>query len=178
MIKGVLADHPLRYSLTAELHARPFAELGVPGRALSLAIKQTSAAAERDADADCAHLIAFIDRHGGAHPAPDASHYSADFGRFRLKWERHTEFVSYTLYEEGPVGTLFEAALCRHFPDDWLAAAPGAVIAAIQIEVVEAGDLGAAEALLVQRLMPELSAESLSCARVLDSTVFWAQSAM
>ena len=168
MIKGVLADHPLRYPLTGELHARPFAELGVPGRALFLAIKQTGAAAERDADIDRAYLIAFIDRHGGTHPAPDASHYSADFGRFHLKWERHTEFVSYTLYEEGPVETLFEAALVRHFPDEWLAEAPGAVIAAIQIETVEAADLDAAEILLEQQLMPEMSAESLSTARVLD----------
>ncbi len=158
MIKGILADHPLRYPLTGELHARPFVELGSPGRALFLAIKQTSAAAERDAEVDRAHLTAFIDRHGGTHPAPNASHYSADFGRFRLKWERHTEFVSYTLYEAGPVETLFEAALARHFPDEWLAAAPGAVIAAIQIEVVEAAGLEAAEAFLDQRLMPEMSA--------------------
>ncbi len=27
MINGVLADHPLRYPLTNELHARPFAVL-------------------------------------------------------------------------------------------------------------------------------------------------------
>ena len=172
MIKGALADHPLRYPLTGELHARPFAELGAPGRALFLAIKQTGAAAERDANTDRAHLTAFIDRHGGTHPAPDANHYSADFGRFRLKWERHTEFVSYTLYEEGPVGTLFQAALARYFPDDWLAAAPGAVIAAIQIEVIEAGDLAAAETLLEQRLRPELSTESLSTARVLDGNAW------
>ncbi|HUS55089.1 MAG TPA: DUF3422 domain-containing protein [Thermohalobaculum sp.] len=168
MIKGILADHPLRYPLTGELHARPFVELGAPGRALFLAIKQTNAAAERDADVDRAHLTAFIDRHGGPHPAPGASHYSADFGRFRLKWERHTEFVSYTLYEDGPAATLFDAALARHLPDDWLAAAAGATIAAIQIEIVEAADLDAAETLLEQRLMPELSGESLSCARVLD----------
>ncbi len=172
MIKGVITDHPLRYPLTGELHARPFAELGAPGRALFLAIKQTGAAAERDANTDRAHLTAFIDRHGGTHPAPDANHYSADFGRFRLKWERHTEFVSYTLYEEGPVGTLFQAALARYFPDDWLAAAPGAVIAAIQIEVIEAGDLAAAETLLEQRLRPELSTESLSTARVLDGNAW------
>ncbi len=101
MIKGVLADHELRYPLTDELHARPFARLDAPGRAVFLAIMPPSAAAERDPARDRAHLTAFINRQGGAHPAPDASHHSADFGRFRLKWERHTEFVSYTIYEEG-----------------------------------------------------------------------------
>jgi uncharacterized membrane-anchored protein len=172
MIKGVLADHDLRYALTNELHARPFAVLGAPGRAVFLAIKQPDAAAERDPAADRAHLTAFIDRHGGAHPAPDASHHSADFGRFRLKWERHTEFVSYTLCEEGAADQLFQAGLqsglARQFPDDWLAAAPGVVIAAIEAEVVRAEGLEAAEALLQQRLLPALSGESLTCSRVLD----------
>ena len=168
MIKTALADHPLRYPLTNELHARPFAVLGAPGRAVFLAIMQPSGAAERDPAADRAHLTAFIDRHGGTHPAPEASHYSADFGRFRLKWERHTEFVSYTLYEEGPVGALFQAGLAQQFPEDWLAAAPGVVIAAVQVEAIGAEDLAAAENLLEQQLLPELSGESLTCARVLD----------
>ncbi|MEE8453312.1 MAG: DUF3422 domain-containing protein, partial [Limibaculum sp.] len=168
MIKGVLADHELRYALTNELHARPFAVLGAPGRAVFLAIMPPSAAAERDPARDRAHLTAFIDRHGGAHPAPDASHHSTDFGRFRLKWERHTEFVSYTLYEEGAADRLFQAGLARQFPDDWLGAAPGVVIAAIEVEVITADGLEAAETLLEQRLLPELSGESLTCARVLD----------
>ena len=168
MIKGVLADHDLRYALTNELHARPFAVLDAPGRAVFLAIMPPSAAAERDPALDRAHLTAFIDRHGGAHPAPDASHHSADFGRFRLKWERHTEFVSYTLYEEGAADDLFQAGLARHFPDDWLGGAPGVVIAAIQVEVIRVDGLEAAEALVEQRLLPALSGESLTCARVLD----------
>ncbi len=70
-----------------------------------------SAAAERDPARDRAHLTAFINRQGGAHPAPDASHHSADFDRFRLKCERHTEFVSYTIYEAGAVGDLFRAGV-------------------------------------------------------------------
>jgi uncharacterized membrane-anchored protein len=168
MIKGVLGDHPLRYPLADELHARPFVGLDAPGRALFLAIKPEDGAAERDPAADLAHLTAFIDLHGGPHPFPGASHYSAEFGRFRLKWERHTEFVSYTLYETGPTRQLFQAELVGHLPDDWLAAAPGKVISAIQVEVLRADDIGAAESLLVQHVLPELVRESLACARVLD----------
>jgi uncharacterized membrane-anchored protein len=168
MIKDVLTDHPLRYPLTNELHARPFVELGAPGRAVFLAIMPPEAAAERDPAADRAHLIDFIDRHGGAHPAPGASHHSADFDRFRLKWERHTEFVSYTLCEAGPTEDLFRAGLARQFPDDWLAAAPGVVIAAVQVEAIQVEDQDAAEALQDRQLLPQMSGESLTCARVLD----------
>ena len=169
MINGVLDDHDLRHALTDELHARPFAELGAPGRAVFLAIMPPSSAAGRDPAVDRAHLTAFIDRHGGAHPAPDADHHFADFGRFRLKWERHTEFVSYTLYEDGAADRLFEAGLARQFPDAWLADAPGVVIAAVQVEVAEAEGPEAAETLLRDRLLPGFSGESLACARVLDA---------
>lgn len=168
MLRGALDEHPLRYTLTNELHARPFAELDAPGRALHIAIMQTENAAERDRAADRAHLVELIDRYGGTHPSPEANHYSADFGLFRLKWERHTEFVSYTLYEQGEAPELFAAGLLRHLPEDWLRAAPGKVIAASQVEVLRAGDLDEALRLHAERLLPLFFGESLASARVLD----------
>lgn len=168
MIRGVLADHPLRRALTNELHARPAPTLEAPGRALFLAIQPPEDAAERDPEADRAHLIDFLDRHGSAHPPPDAGHHLADFGSFRLKWERHTEFVSYTLYEEGERPALFGATLARQFPDEWLATAPGAVIAAIEVEVLRAEGLAAAEAVLEGMLGRFFVRDSLACARVID----------
>lgn len=172
MIRGVLADHPQRRALTNELHARPAPALEAPGRAVFLAIQPTEDAAERDPEADRAHLIDFLDRQGEAapagRPAPDAGQHLADLGAFRLKWERHTEFVSYTIYEEGEAESLFGATLARHLPEDWLAAAPGAVIAAIEVEVVRVGDLAAAEAFLDRELLRMLARDSLACARVID----------
>lgn len=168
MIRGVLDDHPQRRALTNELHARPSPALKAPGRAVFLAIQHADGGAGRDPEADRAHLIDFIDRHGGAHPAPDTGQHLAGFATFSLKWERHTEFVSYTLYEEGPADPLFAAGLARHFPEDWLAAAPGRVIAAIEVEIVEAGGFEEAEALLEDELMRLLARDSLACARVID----------
>ena len=40
MAQLALADHPDRYRLANELHARPFPELTAPCRAAHLAIKQ------------------------------------------------------------------------------------------------------------------------------------------
>ena len=90
----MLQDHPLRYALANELHARPFPSLNAPSQALFLAIKQPQNAAKRDRALDRAHLIALLDRFGAAHPQPDATHYFGDMGKFRIKWERHTEFVT------------------------------------------------------------------------------------
>ena len=168
MTRGVLDNHPRRFALTNELHARPFTPTGAPSRLVMLAFKKAEAAAERDLARDREHLIELIDRHGGAHPAPDAGHYLGEFGRFRLKWEQHTEFVSYTLFEDGPAEELFTARLAAQFPRNWLAAAPGKVIAAVEVEVIRAADLDAAVALADGPLARQFSRESLVVARVLD----------
>lgn len=158
-------DHPQRYALTNELHARPFQPLEAPGRVLHLAFKKVSKAAERDPAQDFAHLLAFIDRHGGPHPAQGANHYSHEFGRFRLKWERHTEFVAYTVYEAGPREDLFSRSLGDLLPKDWLIDAPGKVIAAIDLEIIETEN---GEAMLENGLGRFFAPDSLVASRVLD----------
>lgn len=163
-----LTNHKLRYAVTNELHARPFQPITAPGRLLMLAFKMADGAADRDPDRDRAHLIEFVDRQGGPHPAPDANHFFHDFGRFRMKWERHTEFVSYTFYEEGPAEGLFQGDLAGQLPEDWLAEAPGQVIAAIQVELLVTESAEASENLLRDRLYREFNPESIATARVLD----------
>ncbi|KPQ21226.1 MAG: Protein of unknown function (DUF3422), partial [Rhodobacteraceae bacterium HLUCCA24] len=91
-----IADHPLRYQLANELHARPFPALAAPGRAVYLALKRPEEAESRDRADDLAHLITLLDRHGTDHPKPGATHWFGQIGKHRLKWESHTEFVTYT----------------------------------------------------------------------------------
>jgi len=163
-----LADHPDRYPLTNELHARPFQPMTAPGRVLMLALKPEGASAERDPTVDRAHLIDFLERHGAPHPPPGANHFYHDFGRFRMKWERHTEFVSYTLYDETAADEPFSSDLADILPADWLTAAPGQVIAAIQVELLRAEEGISAKDLIRQRLVREFNEESLAYAQVLD----------
>ena len=120
-----IEDHPLRYALANELHARPFPSLTSPAMAVFLAIKQPSDAVARDRGDDLAHLTRLLDRHGAAHPQPGATHYSARIGRYWLKWEQHTEFVTYTAFCDGAGDRPFDPAEFEVFPDDWLSAAPG-----------------------------------------------------
>ncbi len=163
-----LSHHPKRYGLANELHARPFQPMPAPGRVVHLAFKMPEGAAERDPEGDRAHLIELIDRHGGQHPAPGANHYVAELGRVRLTWERHTEFVSYQLWEHGPAETLFAAELVELFPEDWLAEAPGRVIAATQIEIVTTRSAEAAQELCEGAMLRNFTLESLAAAQVLD----------
>ena len=125
MAQLALDDYPDRYALANELHARPFPELTAPCRALHLAIKHEGDAAERDRERDRAHLAALLDRYGAPHPPPGANHYSGALGRGFLKWEMHTEFVTYTLFLDGVAEPPFSGEMSTLFPEDWLAATPG-----------------------------------------------------
>jgi uncharacterized membrane-anchored protein len=159
-----IADHPLRYALSNELHARPFPVVSAPSRAAYLALKPTQNAAARDRGADRAHLIALLDRFGAQHPQPGATHWFGQIGKHKLKWESHTEFVTYTLFIDGLDPRPFDPASFDLFPADWLAQAPGARItsALIRIETLtdEADVSAKADAWFV--------AESLALSRVID----------
>jgi len=117
-----LTDHPLRYVLANELHARPFPSIAAASQAAYLAMKP---AGPSDKAAERAHLIDLLDRFGAAHPQPDATHYSGTLGRFILKWESHTEFVTYTIFSKGTDKVAFSPDAFAVFPDDWLSSAPG-----------------------------------------------------
>ena len=163
-----LPDHPQRYELSNELHARPFPELAAPCMAAFLTIKAPKNAAERDRGADYAHLLALLDRHGVAHPPPGANHYAGPLGRAFLKWEMHTEFVTYSLYVDGLEEGGFSGASFDLFPQDWLAKAPGALLSSALIRFETAPDLAAREALLNTKAQHWFVPESLAVANVLD----------
>jgi uncharacterized membrane-anchored protein len=159
------SDHPQRYVTVNELHARPFPSLQAPCHAVYLAIKEPVDAQNRDRDRDRAHLLAILDRHASAHPQPDATHFSGPIGRHDLKWESHTEFVTYSAFGRGLSARPFDPAEAEVFPEDWLAAAPGKRLVSLLIRVEH---MPAEEADVMARLDDWLVAESLAVARVVD----------
>lgn len=122
-----IADHPLRYALTGELHARPFPSVQAPQIVAFIAIKQAGDAAARDRDrgADMAHLVALLQHYGAPLPEKDATHYYGPMGKYYLKWEQHTEFVTFTAFGEDLSERPFDPAEFDVFPADWLSDAPG-----------------------------------------------------
>ncbi|MDR9428143.1 MAG: DUF3422 domain-containing protein [Salibaculum sp.] len=159
-----LQEHPLRFAVANELHARPFPQIEAPCRAAFLALKPAQNAAQRDRGADLAHLKALLDRYAAPHPEEDATHYFGQIGKYHLKWESHTEFVTYTIFGEGVSEAPFDARTFAVFPEDWLAAAPGVRVtsALIRVEVQE-GDEG-----IPEKLADWFVADSLAVSRVLD----------
>lgn len=159
-----LNDHPQRYALANELHARPFPSVGSTSQAAYLAMMPDG---ERDKDAEKAHLIDLLDRHGAPHPQPDATHYSGTLGRYFLKWESHTEFVTYTIFDKGVDDMPFAADAFGVFPEDWLDAAPDQRITSALIRIEPTSD----DADIKKRVKKWFVSESLAISRVLDDAL-------
>lgn len=161
-----IQDHPLRYALTNELHARPFPVMGAPATVVYLALKPAQEGEHRDRTQDRQHLIALLERHGAAPPQEGATHHTAQIGRHTLKWEQHTEFVSYTAYSNGVSARAFDPADFEVFPADWLAQAPGLRITSAMIRVAPPPDTAELKPLLHDWFVPE----SLAVSQVLDDS--------
>lgn len=159
-----IEDHPLRYALANELHARPFPSMSPPSSAIYIAFKQPEMAASRDRSQDLTHLHALLDRYGAAHPQPGATHYYGQIGKHWLKWEQHTEFVTYTLFSDGVADRPFEAAAFEPFPQDWLDDAPGQRVTSILVRIEERPDPATVAARLDKWFVPE----SLAASAMLD----------
>jgi uncharacterized membrane-anchored protein len=61
--------------------------------------------------------------------------FYGDAGRFTIKWECHSEFVTYTVFAPGVMERPFDPGAFDVYPDDWLAAAPGKVLSAVLVRV-------------------------------------------
>jgi len=88
----MLHDHPDRPRVLAELHARPFSSIATPARFLHFAFLVDSIEAEHDC-AQVERMVADESKESGW--LAQKRYLSLEGGRFR--WERHGEFVSYTL---------------------------------------------------------------------------------
>jgi uncharacterized membrane-anchored protein len=126
------SNHPQRFELNDEVHARPPEALKHPLRLSYLAM--FSPWSERENE--WAKLKELTARFGIAPPPLGASHFSANYGAFRLKWERHSEFARYVVIApEAPSDYFAESAL-NLVPPEWVASLPGSVLVAAHAALV------------------------------------------
>lgn len=137
-------DHPQRDLLHNEVHARPPESLTPPERVVYLALLCTPA----DISASETALRALCADCNAPPPPPDARHYRLETTAFRLKWERHSEFVSYSFYSHHSDAPPFTTPPLAGLPEDWLATLPGQTLVAIQAAILPgSGELPNGEAL-------------------------------
>ncbi len=125
--------HPLRTELYEEVHARPFPLVRAPVRVSHLAILSEPG----DSESHLAHLADLAKRYSVNRPAPEASCYYASFPGFDLRWERHTEFCTYTVLRPGASDTPFAEPGLGLLPADWLAGLPGSTLVATHLDALQ-----------------------------------------
>ena len=128
----MVTEHPLRRALHNEVHARPPEPMAAP-----LAICHMVMLADADVrQASRAHLISLLHDHHLPVPDEQTNHLRVDMGTWRLRWELHTEFVTWTFMTDAPTGLPksgdYDLAL-RQLPQDWLKNLPGECLAHIQL---------------------------------------------
>ena len=127
--------HPLRDTVLAEMHARPFRPMRAPARLLHFAFMTDVAQAQ----ADRAALNALCAAHAAAAVAPGAKHHLVVLGAILLRWEQHSEFTTYSLASEDLPDRPFEPA---EPPFGALVAAiiqPGPLLVRVDLHLVTAG---------------------------------------
>ncbi|SFN21274.1 DUF3422 family protein [Variovorax sp. OV329] len=125
-----LTQHPERVPLHNEVHARPPEAMAAP-----LAIAHLVMFADAQGHARSRqHLAALLRDHHKALPDEDTTHLRIELGSFRLRWELHTEFVSWTFAVRLPAdkGSL-PASAVDAVPQDWLAALPGQCLSSLDM---------------------------------------------
>ncbi|MCO6441161.1 MAG: DUF3422 domain-containing protein [Nitrococcus mobilis] len=129
-----LPEHPQRSALLAEVHARPVAPLRAPQHLSHLALYAGTGEHERE----LAHIGALCREFGIDPPAAKADHFLLETQAFRLRWEPHTEFSTYTLFSRAPDGQPFQTTGLDAVPAHWVAKLPGKLLAATHLSLVQA----------------------------------------
>jgi len=130
-----LQVHEQRITVAGELHARPFERMRSPASLSHLAMLGGSAEHDR------AHVAELCLRLEQTPPAPGATHHSVELGAFRLRWERHTEFSTYTCIVTQPAAdprAPFAHQPLERVPREWLQTLPGQVVAAVHLVLEQA----------------------------------------
>ncbi len=124
-------EHPLRDTLDKEIRARPYIPLSVPERVSHIAVMT----GEHGAKEERIHLARLCEKFNVAQPLEGSTHFIAETDAFRLRWERHTEFSTYTFFRNEACEEPFLHPVIEFVPQDWVQNMPGQVMNAVHLEL-------------------------------------------
>lgn len=140
-----IGDHPLRASLSEEMHVRRLPRMSAPCRLLQI-VTLLGETAVGDARAHIEGLM----REASVMVPLSAKYAVLAFDAITLVWERHTEFATYTLLRPGAFDDAFDDPFDSGYFEPLLAtvraAMPGDVIRSTQIDLIANGDPALADA--------------------------------
>lgn len=127
-------NHSQRFSLHNEVHARAPITLPLPVTSTFLALSLNS----DEKKLERIQLAKLCDRYGINGPKEDASHFSTTMDSFKMSWEQHAEFSSYSFFVQNNAEQPFARLALERVPADWLSQLPGKIIVAAHASIIEA----------------------------------------
>lgn len=134
-----MQDHDQRLNLHNEVHARPPEALQLP-----VTIAHIVMWTDREGrEASRAHLAQLLRDHHMPTPEAHSTHLRADFGGWRLRWELHTEFVTWTFMRDVVQVSSPNApeTAVQAVPQDWLQRLPGDCLARMHLWTLPVRDM-------------------------------------
>lgn len=126
-------NHPQRFILHNEVHARTPIVLNRPAKSSLLTLTLSNEEKKREH----AHISVLCERYGVIPPKEDSSHFSATLDSFQIRWEQHAEFSSYSFYVQNISDEPFAKPALELVPIDWLSQLPGKIIVAAHASIVD-----------------------------------------
>ena len=152
MQKTQPTQHPQRVPLHNEIPARPPEAMQAP-LAISHVVMVCDAS---ELEASRVHVASLLRDHHLPQPDAGSTHLRMDVGAFRLRWELHTEFVTWTFIQAAPLesfGDREPAAAIDVVAREWFAGLPGRCLTALHLWGLPATGIGAGE--LVRHVLHE-----------------------
>lgn len=130
IVEGLqLKVHPGRVEMYEELHNRPSPLIESPCFVSHFALLTGEQGHQQDWD----RVSELCQRFSVAPPASRAGCFYQNFGGFELRWERHTEFSTFTFIR--PMDAVVEGDALSFVPKEWLKQLPGQLVVALHMQV-------------------------------------------
>ena len=130
-------NHPQRFHLHNEVHARAPIGLNLPVKSTVLALTLS----DEQRKQEIPHLHKLCERYGVLPPKEDASHFSATLDSFKIRWEQHSEFSSYSFFVQNTSTEPFINLALEQVPNEWLQQLNGQIIVAAHASIIEANEI-------------------------------------
>lgn len=136
------AQHPQRNALHNEIHARPPESVQAPAVITHVVMQCDSAQRQ----ASRVHLSNLLRDHHRGSLDESSTHISIHLGGFDLRWELHTEFVTWTfmvpLELDQPLDTRSPPTAVEAVPQAWFAQLPGQCLSSVHLWLVQEAQCG------------------------------------
>lgn len=122
--------HELKDKLIDELHNRPFPQIQIPAQVSHLVVLHPG-----DRENELKHIIQLASIYKMSKPDMSSTCYYESSDKFDFRWERHSEFSTYTFISSNKVEASKHTNEIMNLDTDWVSAISGEVISANHIDL-------------------------------------------